>query len=122
MFREPKGVNAADGDIRFSIVVCAVVDTVAVVDVLVGGAALVVVVVIVVVSSPSFILDIMFKSSVSVGATIVPCVVEVSVEVSVIVSVETRFSFMSTVVVVISDVDPTEVVSSDCDDASVEVV
>lgn len=82
----------------------------------VGGATLVVVVVII--SSPSFILDIMFRSSDSVGTTVVPCVVEVSV----VVSVETRLSFMSAVVVVISDVDSTVVVNSDRGNASVDVV
>ena len=95
---------------------------VVVVDVLfvpfVGGAALVVIVVVVVVSSPSFILDIMFRSSDSVGTTVVPRIVEISV----VVSVETRLSFMSAVVVVISDVDSTVVVSSDRDNASVDVI
>lgn len=84
----------------------------------VGGAALVIVVVVIVVSSPSFILDIMFRSSDSVGTTVVPRIVEISV----VVSVETRLSFMSAVVVVISDVNSTVVVSSDRDNASVDVV
>lgn len=110
-------MNAVDGNIRFCTIVRAVVvvDVVVVLDVFVGGAALVVVVVVVVVSSPSFIT---FRSSDSFGAIVVPRVVEISV----VVSVETRFSFMSTVVVVVSDVGSTVVVSSDRDDASVDVV
>lgn len=112
VFEVPKGANGGNDGTRFSTVVRAVVDVVVVFDVLfVGGAALVVVVV---VAS----LDVMFRSIDSFVVTVVPCVVVISV----VVSVETRFSFMSTVVFVISNVGPTVVVSSDRDDASVDDV